>query len=195
MLTLILQEATPNSLCKCLPTNLLLNFHWKCSIKKTKLLTYKGISNNELTAMTCVSSSRNFIMRAVSAKFWQKYIQKFQSNFFHTLTCSATFTILESLCQLWNDTQIYETTFICSWSLQPGCKTVCTSMVPIQWFNCVQNNRTSHILYKFWQLWNGLGITSTVITAYNSSQTKMTLLTRCVIICPKLTRVFKRFFT
>ena len=187
----MLQGATPNSFCRCLPTNLLLNFHLKCSLKK-KLLTYKGISNNEVTAITCVKSSRNFLRTVVSVKFWQKYIQKFQSNSFHTLICSATFAILESLCQLWNDTHIYEKTFICSWSLQPGCRTVCASMMPIQWFNCVQNNSTSHILYKFWQLWNGLGITSTVFT---SSQTKVKLLTRCLIKCPKLTKVSKRIFT
>jgi len=125
-----------------------------------------------------------FLPTAISVKFWQKYTQKFQSNISHTLICSATFAILESLCQLWNDTQVYKRTFICSWSLKPECKTVCTSMVLIQWFNCVQNNSTSHILYKFWQLWNGLGITSTVITAYWSSQTKVKLLTRCVIKCP-----------
>lgn len=133
------------------------------------MLTYNGISKNEVTAITRVRSSRKFLRIVVSIKFWQKYIQKFQSNFFHTLIRSATFTILESLCQLWNDTQIYKNTCTCSWSLKPGHKTVCTSMVPIKWFNCVQNNSTSHILYKFWQLSNGLGITLTVFTPDSSS--------------------------
>ena len=159
------------------------------------MLAYKGISNNEVTAITCVRSSRNFLRTVVSVKFWQKYIQKFHSSFFHTLICSATFAILESLCQLWNDTLIHENTFICSWSLKPGCRTVCTSMMPTQWFNCIQNNSMPHILYKFWQLWNGLGITSTVFIADNYSQTKVKLLTRCVTKCPKLIRVFKRGFT
>jgi hypothetical protein len=177
VLTLLLKGAIPNSLCRCLPTHLLVHFHLQFSIKKNIAYIKRYFKQWSNWNNMC-HKFKKFYDSSV-CQILTEIHPEISVQFLPHSDLSCYICYIGTLCQLWNDTNIYKNTFNCSWSLKPGWKTVHISMEPIQWPNRVQNNSTSHILYKFWQLLTGLGITSTVITAYSSSQTKVKLLTRC----------------